>query len=193
MLACLLTAAALYIDPVSVAVGHRELVRTLHVWSGYLLPVPVIVSLALSPAMRRDARTLDAFTADDRRWLRARDRRSGRIPVGKFNAGQKLNAAVSTGAILVMLLSGSVMLNLLGWWPLELRTGATFVHDWVALGLFLLVFGHLWYALRDGQAMHGVVFGTVEEAWARHEHPLWLDDLDAAEPDHDGGSGATPR
>jgi formate dehydrogenase subunit gamma len=176
MIGCLATAAALSIDPVSVAVGHRHLVRTLHLWCGYLLPVPVVLALLASRSMRRDVQTLDRFTDDDRRWLRARDRCSGRIPVGKFNAGQKLNAAVSAGAVIVMVMSGSVMLDLLGVWPLQLRTGATFVHDWVALGLFLLVGGHVWYALRDPEALHAAVLGTVSEPWAEREHPLWLDE-----------------
>ncbi len=178
MLGCLATAAALYIDPVSVAVGHRSLVRTIHLWSGYLLPVPVLVALLLSREMRRDARRVDAFTAADKQWLRSRDRRSGRIPVGKFNAGQKLNASITTGAVLVMLLTGTVMIDLFGVWPLHARTGATFVHDWVALGLFLLVAGHLWYALRDAEALRGVSQGTVSEDWARRDHADWLAEID---------------
>ena len=175
MLACLASAAALYVDPLSVAVGHRVQVRAVHLWSGYLLPLPVIVALLLSPAMRRDARTVDGFTRGDREWLRARDRRSGRIRVGKFNAGQKLNAAVTSGAVLVMILTGSVMIDLLGIWPLNARTGATFVHDWVALGMFLLLAGHLWFALRDGEAMRGITTGTVSRTWARREHEAWHD------------------
>ena len=74
-----------------------------------------------------------------------------------------------------MLLSGSVMIDLLGVWPLRARTGATFVHDWVALGIFLLVAGHLWYALRDPEALRGVTSGTVSEEWARRDHGAWLD------------------
>jgi formate dehydrogenase subunit gamma len=177
MIGCLATAVALYVDPVSVAVGHRSLVRSIHLWSGYLLPVPVLVALVLSRAMRADAREVDAFSTADKEWLRAKDRRSGRIRVGKFNAGQKLNASVTTGAVLVMLLSGSVMIDLLGLWPLRARTGATFVHDWVALGLFLLVAGHLVYALRDGEAMRAITTGTVSEDWARREHEAWLEAL----------------
>ncbi len=75
----------------------------------------------------------------------------GDIPVGKFNAGQKLNAALSAGAIGVLLGTGIVMyfthLTRLSW-----RSGATFVHDWFALGLGLLVVGHIMYrAARPGR------------------------------------------
>ena len=175
MLACLATAAALYVDPISVAVGHRALVRTIHLWSGYLLPVPVLVALLLSSAMRRDAREVDGFTPADRQWLRSRDRRSGRIRVGKFNAGQKLNSALATGGVLVLLLSGSVMIDLLGFWSLRARTGATFVHDWVALAVFLLLAGHLWFAVRDPEAMRAITRGDVSEEWAEQEHAAWLE------------------
>ena len=175
MLACLATAAALYVDPISVAVGHRSLVRTIHLWTGYLLPVPVLAALVLSPAMRRDAREVDGFTPADRQWLRSRDRRSGRIRVGKFNAGQKLNSALAAGGVLVLLLSGSVMIDLLGIWPLRARTGATFVHDWVALAVFLLLAGHLWFAVRDPEAMRAITRGDVSEEWAEQEHAAWLE------------------
>ncbi len=175
MLACLATAAALYVDPISVAVGHRSLVRTIHLWPGYLLLVPVLAALLLSPAMRRDAHEVDGFTQADRQWLRSRDRRSGRIRVGKFNAGQKLNSALAASGVLVLLLSGSVMIDLLGIWPLRARTGATFVHDWVALAVFLLLAGHLWFAVRDVEAMRAITRGDVSEEWAEREHAAWLE------------------
>ncbi len=33
--------------------------------------------------------------------------------------------------------------------PLDWRTGATFVHDWFALGIWVAVLGHIFFALRD--------------------------------------------
>ncbi len=195
MLACLATAAALYVGPISVAVGHRSLVRSVHLWSGFLLPVPVLLALVLSAAMRRDAREVDGFTAEDKQWLRARDRRSGRIKVGKFNAGQKLNASLTAGAVIVLLLSGSVMIDLLGIWELRARTGATFVHDWVALAIFLLIVGHLWHALRDVESLRGITQGTVSEEWARRDHEAWLEAVrpsssaGVAEPGRDAVDG----
>ena len=33
--------------------------------------------------------------------------------------------------------------------PLDWRTGATFVHDWFAIGLFVAVLGHIGLALAD--------------------------------------------
>ena len=70
--------------------------------------MPLIVGL-VSRSYRDDARRLNRFTSRDWAWLRSRTRRDGTIEVGKFNAGQKLNAALSAGSIGVLLVSGMVM------------------------------------------------------------------------------------
>jgi formate dehydrogenase subunit gamma len=168
---CLLTAFALYYGPVSLAVGHRHAVELVHVWAGYALVVPLLLGL-VSPAYRRDAGRLNRFSAEDWRWLRSRNRRDGSFAVGKFNAGQKLNAALVTGSVVVLVGTGTLMfwtgLVRLAW-----RTGATFVHDWVALGLGLLVLGHVWFAVNDPEARAGMRTGRVSERWAEQEHPAW--------------------
>jgi formate dehydrogenase subunit gamma len=136
---------------------------------------------AVSAAYRTDVRRLNRFTPSDWRWLRSRDRRDGSIPVGKFNAGQKLNACLVAGSTLVLLGTGSVM-----YWTglvrLSWRSGATFVHDWFALGLGLLVIGHIVFALKDPEARRGMRSGTVSTRWARAEHRAWVDELDAPDP-----------
>jgi len=141
MISCILTAAVLYNGSIAVLVGHRYVVEQIHVFSGLALPVPLVVGL-VSRSYRDDTRRLNRFTSRDWAWLRSRTRRDGTIEVGKFNAGQKLNAALSTGSIAVLLLSGVVMYftNLA---PLPWRSGATFVHDWFALAVGLLVVGHI--------------------------------------------------
>jgi formate dehydrogenase subunit gamma len=141
------TAAVLYVDSLSVLVGRRSTVATVHLWAGLLIPVPLAAGL-LSRSFRADVRSLEAWSPDDSRWLRSRDRRSGAIPVDRFNAGQKLNAALTVGAIIVLLGTGAIMGSLLGAWPDDLRTGATFVHDWTAFGLTAAVTGHVWFAVK---------------------------------------------
>lgn len=168
---CLLTAAILYLEPLSVLVGRRGLVVDLHVWAGLGLPVPMLAG-RLSAAYRADVRELDRFRPVDTEWLRRRDRRAAGLPVGKFNAGQKLNAALSAGAILVLLGTGIVMEYGRGW-PLALRTGSTFVHDWTAAALLLLVLGHVYLATKDEDARRGMRTGLVPVGWAQREHPAW--------------------
>ena len=74
--------------------------------------------------------------------------RRGRPRMGKFNAGQKLNAIFVAGCIPVMLATGAIM----RWFdpfPLAWRTGATFVHDWLALALLVVIVGHIGKALAE--------------------------------------------
>jgi formate dehydrogenase subunit gamma len=188
MLVCIATAAILYNGSLAVIFGHRYVVEQIHVWCGFALPVPLIVGFA-SPSYRADLRRLNRFTSHDWRWLRSKTRRDGRIPVGKFNAGQKLNAALSAGSIGVLLATGTVMyfttVTRLSW-----RSGATFLHDWFSLGLGLLVVGHVIYALRDHEAMSSMRRGFVSLRWARRQHGQWATEL-AGEPVDQSGATST--
>ncbi|WP_179203381.1 cytochrome b/b6 domain-containing protein, partial [Streptomyces griseiscabiei] len=90
----------------------------------------------------------------------------------KFNAGQKLYASWIAGATLVMLATGLMM-----WFthltPLMWRTSATFVHDWLALTIGIVLAGHIGMALGDPEARRGLRTGSVSKEWADREHPLW--------------------
>ena len=178
MTVCILTAAVLYNGSIAVPVGHRHLIELIHVYCGFALPVPMLLGIG-SFAYRADLRRLGRFTPADRRWLRTRTRRDGTITVGKFNAGQKLNASLASGSILVLLGTG-VLMYFVGLAPLPFRSGATFVHDWFSLALGLLVIGHVVFALKDPEARRGMRTGSVSRAWARVEHAGWLRDLDSA-------------
>ena len=178
MTVCILTAAVLYNGSIAIAVGHRHLVELIHVYCGFALPVPMLLGI-LSFAYRADLRRLGRFTPADYRWLRTRARRDGTITVGKFNAGQKLNAALVPGSILVLLGTG-VLMYFVRLAPLSYRSGATFVHDWFSLALGLLVVGHVIFALKDPEARRGMRTGSVSRAWARIEHAGWLHDLESA-------------
>jgi formate dehydrogenase subunit gamma len=172
LIVCILTAAILYNGSLEVLVGNRYLVEQIHVYCGFALPVPLLVGL-VSRSYRLDLRRLNRFTSLDWHWLRSKARRDGTIPVGKFNAGQKLNGALSAGAIGALLITGTVM-YFTNVTPLSWRSGATFVHDWFSLGLGLLVVGHILYALRDPVAMRGMRTGQVPLRWAKREHAAWV-------------------
>ncbi len=182
---CLITAAILYLEPLAVLVGRRALVVRVHVLAGLGLPVPVLAGW-LSAAFRSDLRELNRFHPVDGEWLRSRDRRSGRLAVGKFNAGQKLNAAFITGAIIVQLGTGVIM-QYGRHWPLYLRTGGTFVHDWLAAAVGVVVIGHLYLAFHDPDARRGMRTGRVPVGWARREHRGWAEAVPAGSPTADAG------
>ena len=171
----LVTGAFLFFPDLGALIGNRQLVTTVHEVAGWLIPIPLLLALG-SRAFHSDAGRLNRFVPSDWQWLRSRDRRSGRIRVGKFNAGQKLNAAWTLGALIVMFTTGMVMF----WsslFPDTLRTGATFVHDWTALAMGIIVLGHIWMAYRDASARMGMRTGSVPESWAEREHGAWADEV----------------
>jgi len=170
------TGAVLYLGQLSALVGRRELIRNIHVAAGLSLPVPIVVALVsrTGRALRGDFARLNRWSADDRRWWR-RDARA-QVRLGKFNPGQKLNAAFLGGAAVVMLLTGSMM-RFFEPFPDSWRTGATSVHDWFALGIGISLIGHVMFATRDPIAMHAMRSGPVPESWARTERPRWHAEL----------------
>ena len=178
-----LTGAALYIGSLGSIIGRRALVENIHVYCGLALPVPVVLALAgrWGRGFRRDIARMNRWSRADRDWFRAlfkggrdRFRLLSEVPLGKFNPGQKLNASFVAGAGLVMLATGVVM----RWYhpyPIDWRTGATFVHDWLALGLGLVILGHIGLALRDPDAFRSMWTGRIARSWARRHAPAWLD------------------
>ncbi len=171
MIILLVTAALLYVPDFAAIVGNRQIVRVIHEVAGFALPIPIVLAL-FSRAFRDDASRLNRFKPSDWKWLRSRSRRLGAIPVGKFNAGQKLNAAFMLGAIILMFATGSMMFFSSHFSDL-LRTGATFVHDWLALAVFIVVIGHIYMALNDASARMGMRTGSVPLTWAVREHREW--------------------
>ena len=154
----MLTGAAMYAGPVSTLVGRRVLMRDIHVIAGLALPIPIVVAILArrsGAALRADLRELN---------------RSSR----KFNLGQRINASFLAAGGLVLLGTGIIM----KWhdpFADDIRTGATFVHDWFAIGVWIAILGHLWFAMRDSEALRGMTKGSVSKHWARRTHPRWFE------------------
>jgi len=147
------TAAALYIPDISVLIGNRGIVKTIHSVSGFLLPIPLLIAVFF-PIFRINARELNRFHSHDFAWLKRQDSSAIEIDVsnpdsvyGKFNAGQKLNASFSLGAILIMFATGMVMF-FSSLFTDDIRTGATFVHDWLTLAIVIALAGHIYMAMK---------------------------------------------
>jgi formate dehydrogenase gamma subunit len=177
LLTMLATGSALYIPEISEAVGRRGLVLFIHVWCGVALPFPLILTALAGRwgrGFRADARRLNRWSGEDKRWIRrwGRDRS---VRNGKFNAGQKLNAAFTVGTIIVMLMTGLIM-KFPNEWPLSWRTGATFVHDWVYLAALVVVTGHILYAINDSDSLRSMVSGWIPSEWARTHAPRWFEE-----------------
>jgi len=176
------TGAILYLGSLQELVGRRALIEDIHLAAGLALPIPLALGVAgwWGRDLRRDLRRFNRWNTHDGLWFKAifRDRANklelrNQLETGKFNAGQKLNAAFTAGAGLVMLGTGVIM----KWyhpWPLNWRTGATFVHDWLSLAVGLVIVGHIGMALRDPEALRSMVTGKISWRWAKAHAPAWL-------------------
>lgn len=171
----LVTGAILYLPSLSAAVGRRQVVKDLHLWSAlaWLVAVLVVVIVGDRSALRRTLHQVDRFDRDDRRWLIGR-----RVPQGRFNAGQKLNL-ILTGALSV-LFAVSGLLLWLGEQDTRFRLdGSIALHDIVTLISLVLLAGHLYLAVihpSTRHALRGITRGDVREDWAEVHHAKWVED-----------------
>lgn len=168
------TALPLFVPAVADHVGRRTLVAQVHLWAGLALPVPLLLAAGSrrGSRLRRDLRRINRWTPAEVRWLRTIGKDGGPV-VDKFNPGQKLNALLVGSAAVVLLASGCV-LQWFGAFPLDWRTGATFVHDLAAGVVTVLVLGHVVLAATHREALRSMVRGWVTVDWARRAAPAWL-------------------
>jgi len=163
----------LYLPSLAVLVGRRPVVKDVHFWSG-IGWVSLLALIALAGDRRglvRTARELDGFDRDDARWLLGRRP----APQGRFNAGQKLNTALTAAFTLLFFVSG--MLLWLGERDTRFRFASTVVlHDGLMYVSVVLLVGHLYLAVihpATRHALRGITVGTVSEDWANRHHPKW--------------------
>jgi formate dehydrogenase subunit gamma len=101
------------------------------------------------------------------------------VKQGRFNAGQKLNAAVTAAFAVLFAVSGILL------WAGERNTsfrfaGTIVLHDglmWISL---VLLVGHLHLALiypRTRHSLRGIVRGDVEAGWAMQHHAKWVKEV----------------
>jgi formate dehydrogenase subunit gamma len=165
----------LYLPSLASYVGRRPLVKEVHLTTAILWAVALVAVVAVGDrgGLRRTLRELDRFDEDDRRWLRG-----GRTPQGRFNAGQKLNAALTASFALLFAVSG--LLLWLGERDTQFRWGSTIVlHDMLTLISLGLLCGHLYLAVihpRTRHALRGMTLGSVREDWAREHHAKWVEE-----------------
>jgi formate dehydrogenase subunit gamma len=164
-----------------------------NVWHGVVFPVHVASVFVLAcgigvtaivgdpAALQRAGAQLSRIERDDRRWLGWAPRRllgSGGDPppVGRFNAGQKLNAI-----LIATLLCASTASGIYWWARLHgLVSNSNIdgaIHNVAGVAIIVLVCGHLYMAvLNPGtrHALRGITTGRGDAEWAAHHHPTWL-------------------
>jgi formate dehydrogenase subunit gamma len=167
----LVTGLILYLPRLSMLVSRRQLIQSIHFWGGvgWLCALTVVVLLG-GRRLLATARELDSFDGDDLRWLRGR-----KVPQGRFNAGQKINAILTAAFAILFGVSG--LLLWFGEQDTRYRFASTVIlHDGLMyISLFLLV-GHLYLTLIHPATRHslrGMTLGTVRGDWATRHHAKW--------------------
>jgi formate dehydrogenase subunit gamma len=165
----------LYLPSLSALVGRRPFVKDVHFDTGlaWMVAVALIVALGDRRGLRETIRELEAFDRDDRLWLRRISR-----PQGRFNAGQKLNAALTASFALLFAVSGILL------WYGERNNSFRFastilLHDGLMYVSLVLLVGHLYLALiypATRHSLRGITTGSVRRSWARDHHRKWVDE-----------------
>ena len=168
----------LYVPRLSELVGRRPFIKDVHFDTGlaWMVAIALIIVLGDRRGLRRTLRELDGFDRDDRLWLRRIPR-----PQGRFNAGQKLNAALTASFALLFAVSGVLL------WYGERNNSFRFastilLHDGLMYVSLVLLVGHLYLALiypSTRHALRGMTTGSVRRDWARRHHSKWVDDQQA--------------
>jgi formate dehydrogenase subunit gamma len=169
------TGLVLYVPSLSTLVARRPLVKDLHVYTAvaWIVALAVVLVLGDRRRLRRTLRELDLFDADDRLWLQRIPR-----PQGRFNAGQKLNAALTAAFALLFAVSGFLLW--LGERDTRFRFANTILlHDGLMYVSLVLLVGHLYLALiypATRHALRGMTLGSVRRDWAYRHHRKWIED-----------------
>jgi len=167
------TGLILYLPSLSEAVSNRPLVKSIHVYTAiaWVIALALVVLAGDRAGLRRTVRELDLFDDDDRHWLAARP-----APQGRFNAGQKLNAALTAAFAVLFAVSGFLL------WYGERNTdfrwtSTLLLHDVLTIASVFLLTGHLYLTLIHRATRHslrGMTLGSVREEWAREHHAKWI-------------------
>jgi len=167
----LATGLILYLPRLSVLVSRRQTIQYIHFWGGVAwLGVLAAVLVLGARRLLATARELDSFDQDDLRWLRGR-----KVPQGRFNAGQKINAALTAAFTILFGVSG--LLLWFGEQDTRYRFASTVIlHDGLMYVSLALLVGHLYLALihpATRHALRGMTLGTVSSEWAGRHHAKW--------------------
>jgi formate dehydrogenase subunit gamma len=168
----LVTGLILYLPSLSVLVSRRQTIQGIHFWGGvgWLAALAAVVVLG-GRRMLATAREIERFDSDDLRWLSRR----GKAPQGRFNAGQKINAALTAAFAVLFGVSG--LLLWFGEQDTRFRFASTVIlHDGLMYVSLVLLAGHLYLALihpATRHALRGMTLGDVRVEWALRHHAKW--------------------
>lgn len=166
----LITGIHIFLTPKSLL--GDPLIKMLHLYASipFILILPIVYRFG-SSYLHEDIRELMSLKSNDIQWF-SKIFKTLQINNSKFNPGQKVNFFVTLLLITGLSLSGSVV------W-MKSRFSVDFVelnfmlHDFFAELSLLLFSGHILFSLYHSESIRGIVFGKVDEGWAKEHYSEW--------------------
>ncbi|MDY7574853.1 formate dehydrogenase subunit gamma [Actimicrobium sp. CCI2.3] len=155
------------------------------VWARILHPfIGIVLSLTfvgLSLRVWKDNR----FKAVDIEWLKRIDEviNNGdgpdKLPIGKYNAGQKLMFWSMVWSIGFLLVSGIVIWRawFAGYFPIVVVRWGVVIHMLAAFVGIVSLIVHVYAAIWVKGTLRAMTRGNVDAAWAKHHHPEWYREM----------------
>lgn len=166
----LLTGIHMFLTPKSLL--GDPLIKMQHLYASipFILIPAALYLFSRSIYLRNDIKELTSFKSDELTWFFEFFKKT-RVDT-KFNPGQKMNFFVTLLLIIGLFLSGSVvwMKSLFSVDFVELNF---MVHDFLAEISLLLLSGHILLSLYHSESIRGIIYGKVDEEWAKEHYSEW--------------------
>lgn len=98
-----------------------------------------------------------------------------KLPIGKYNAGQKLMFWTMVGSVILLLLSGFVIWRayFAAYFPISVIRAAMVIHMLAGFTGIIALIVHVYAAIWVKGTLRAMTRGSVDANWARHHHPEW--------------------
>jgi len=165
----LITGIHLFLTPKSLL--GDPLIKMMHVYASIpFIMIPAILYRFRSSYMHNDITDLMSLKSGEMKWFF--DILKTMHVNSKFNPGQKGNFMASLVLIIGLSLSGFVvwMKSLFSVSFVELNF---MLHDLFAELSILLLGGHILLSLYHSESIRGIIYGKVDEEWAKEHYSEW--------------------
>ncbi len=151
------------------------------VWARILHPFLGIVMVVSFIGLARRVWRENFIKPVDIQWLKMIDEviNNGdgpdKLPIGKYNAGQKLMFWTMVGSVIVLLLSGFVIWRayFAAYFPIPVIRLAMLAHMLAGFTGIVALIVHIYAAIWVKGTLRAMTRGTVDANWAKHHHPEW--------------------
>ena len=155
------------------------------VWARILHPALGIVLFLTFVALSLRVWKDNIFKPVDIEWLKRIDEviNNGdgpdKLPIGKYNAGQKLMFWSMIGSVGLLLISGIVIWRsyFAGFFPIGVVRAGMVIHMLAAFVGIVSLIVHVYAAIWVKGTIRAMTRGNVDAAWAKHHHPEWYREM----------------